>query len=614
MIKLITNFFVIGLCCQIYGAEGVDISGELKQWHKVTLTIHGPDAKETDTSPNPFTDLQFSVRFTHESGSPDYHIPGYFAADGNAAETSATEGSQWRAHLSPDKVGTWEYTINFKGSKLDGQRGSFEIKDSDKNGIDLRSKGRLQYVGKRYLRHAGNGEWFLKAGADSPETFLAYKDFDGTRAHVPKKSPLKTWQPHVRDWTSGDPTWQNGRGKGMIGAINYLASKGANALSFIPYNAGGDGDNVWPHISREDKLHFDCSKLDQWGIIFDHATTKGIFLHFKLQETENDDLNGKEPGTKQALDAGELGPQRKAYLREMVARFSHNLALNWNIGEENTQSIQQITEQVKYIRSIDPYNHLIVLHTYPSQRDKIYGQLVGKKNVLTGISIQNSDVRNTHKHTLEWVTKSAEAKHPWVVAFDEAGNAGSGTPPDSDWPGSAKAIIKNEKSEKPLHIPSTDDVRAQVLWGNLMAGGTGVEYYFGYKLPENDLLAQDWRSREQTWKSSGIALRFFRENNIPFWEMKNTNNLIGNQSNHNKAYCLSKQSECYLIYLRQANGQQLDLRKTKNRFLVQWFDPRNGGPLSRGSIEFTEGGGKADLGSSPSEPNKDWVVLLTKVK
>ena len=141
-----------------------------------------------------------------------------------------------------------------------------------------------------------------------------------------------------------------------------------------------------------------------------------------------------------------------------------------------------------------------------------------------------------------------------------------------------------------------------------MAGGTGVEYYFGYKLPENDLLAQDWRSREQTWKSSGIALRFFRENNIPFWEMKNTNNLIGNQSNHNKAYCLSKQSECYPIYLRQANGQQLDLRKTKNRFLVQWFDPRNGGPLSRGSIEFTEGGGKADLGSSPSEPNKDWVV------
>ncbi len=28
------------------------------------------------------------------------------------------------------------------------------------------------------------------------------------------------------------------------------------------------------------------------------------------------------------------------------------------------------------------------------------------------------------------------------------------------------------------------DVRKLCLWGNLMAGGAGVEYYFGYKLPK----------------------------------------------------------------------------------------------------------------------------------
>ena len=33
-------------------------------------------------------------------------VPGYFAADGNAANTSATSGNKWRAHLSPDKAGT----------------------------------------------------------------------------------------------------------------------------------------------------------------------------------------------------------------------------------------------------------------------------------------------------------------------------------------------------------------------------------------------------------------------------------------------------------------------------------------------------------------------------
>ena len=38
------------------------------------------------------------------------------------------------------------------------------------------------------------------------------------------------------------------RGKGLIGALNYLAEKGLNAFSFLTYNAGGDGDQVWPFV------------------------------------------------------------------------------------------------------------------------------------------------------------------------------------------------------------------------------------------------------------------------------------------------------------------------------------------------------------------------------
>ncbi|MEZ5397229.1 MAG: hypothetical protein R2724_31240 [Bryobacterales bacterium] len=32
------------------------------------------------------------------------------------------------------------------------------------------------------------------------------------------------YEPHVQDWKPGDPTWQGGKGKGIIGALNYLAS------------------------------------------------------------------------------------------------------------------------------------------------------------------------------------------------------------------------------------------------------------------------------------------------------------------------------------------------------------------------------------------------------
>lgn len=60
---------------QTDGKGAVAISGESKQWHKVTLTLDGPFAHERDTLPNPFTDLAFNVTFTHESGSPKYTVP-----------------------------------------------------------------------------------------------------------------------------------------------------------------------------------------------------------------------------------------------------------------------------------------------------------------------------------------------------------------------------------------------------------------------------------------------------------------------------------------------------------------------------------------------------------
>src|SRR5262245_66054674 len=76
-------------------ASAASVSGELKQWHKVTLTFDGPAAKETDDTPNPFLDYRMTVTFVHESGAPTYLVPGYFAADGNAANSSATSGSKW---------------------------------------------------------------------------------------------------------------------------------------------------------------------------------------------------------------------------------------------------------------------------------------------------------------------------------------------------------------------------------------------------------------------------------------------------------------------------------------------------------------------------------------
>ncbi len=391
--------------------EASVVSGTLRQWHAVTLTLQGPAARETDTLPNPFLDYRMVVTFTHASGTPRYRVPGYFAADGRAAETSASAGDRWRAHLSPDKPGRWSYEVSFERGRriaidraasgepvasIHGRRGSFVVLPTDKADPDFRAHGRLRYVGQRYLRFAGSGRYFLKAGADSPENLLAYADFDGTRAardtvarqgEATPVSTLKRWTPHVSDWRTGDPAWQGGKGKGLIGALNYLASAGANAVSFLTYNAGGDGDDVWPFVERDDPLHFDVSKLDQWRIVLDHAQRLGLYLHFKLQETENDDnvLSDSTRAVPTALDGGELGVERRLYLRELIARFGHELALNWNLGEENSQSPDQHRAMAAYIRDTDPYDHLIVLHTWPGQQERRYRPLLGERSALAGV-------------------------------------------------------------------------------------------------------------------------------------------------------------------------------------------------------------------------------------
>ena len=596
---------------------GVSISGELRQWHKVTLTLEGPQADESSNNPNPFLDYRMTVSFTHESGIPRYTVPGYFAADGNAGNSSATAGNKWRAHFAPEKTGRWDWQISFVSGKNvaadiafgtpvaphDGKQGTLQVAPTDKSAPDFRALGQLRYVGRHYLQFAGTRQYFLKAGADSPETLLAYQEFDGTSTN---KTPLKTYASHVKDWSQGDPVWRDGKGKGLIGALNYLSSKGMNAISFLPHNAGGDGDNVWPFVSRDDKFHYDCSKLDQWQTVFDHAQRKGLYLHFKLQEQEIDDNRARHgKPVPESLDGGDLGIERKLYLRELIARFGYALALNWNLGEENTQTPDQQRAMASYIRLLDPYDHHIVVHTFPPEQESVYPHLLGEQSVLTGASLQNA-FDATHERTVRWVTASAEAGRPWVVANDEQGSASLGVPPDPGYEGFAG------KDPEGKEIHSLHDIRKFTLWGNLMAGGAGVEYYFGYQLPQNDLVMEDFRSREKSWDYARIALEFFGTQKIPFWEMKNMDTLVGNPPHDNSRYCFAKAGELYLIYLPSGGTSKLNLSDASGQFGVNWFDPRSGGAMQQGSVSTVKGGGAVSIGMPPSHAGEDWLAVVRR--
>jgi hypothetical protein len=624
-------------CCLLAApglAAAPRVSGELRQWHKITLTFDGPGARETDAAPNPFLDYRVDVTFTPADNGRSYRVPGYFAADGDAAETGAAAGNQWRAHFAPDRPGRWSYVVAFRrGPQVavtdaagepvpgaDGLHGTFSVEPTDKTGRDFRAQGRLDYVGERYLRFAGSGAYFLKAGADAPENLLGYAEFDGTRsnragaaARPDEAAPtnLKTWRPHVRDWRDGDPTWRGGRGKGLIGALNYLAGTGCNAFSFLTYNAGGDGDDVWPFVTRDDPLHFDCSKLDQWQLVFDHATALGLHLHFKLEETENDDHrvgDTTQPSfVPTALDGGDTGPRRRLYLRELVARFGHELALNWNLGEENTLSTAQQHAMSAYLRSIDAYHHPIVLHTFPNRQDEVYRPLLGTP-ALTGVSLQNS-WEVSHQRVLQWIEESAATGHPWVVAHDEQNPHYTGVPPDRDWDG-FDGTARPPAGSRPY---TTADIRKYTLWGALLAGGAGVEYYFGYQLPQNDLACEDWRSRAESWRWCGIALGFFRDQRIPFWRMRNADALVGNDRHDNSRYCFAAPGEVYVIYLPEGGAAALDLGAAAAAYEVGWFNPRAGGPLQTAGRTRVHAPGRVELGPPPADPGQDWVVLVRRL-
>jgi len=598
------------------GDASVSITGNLRQWNPLTLTLDGPFAHELDNEPNPFRDLALTVTFTHESGEFEYHVPGYFATDGNSAETSAQSGTKWRAHLSPDAPGTWTYTTHFHSGKdvallppgefpdhdlnsLEKYNvsGEFKIKETTRSDHGFYQKGRLTYANSNYLQFAGSQEIFLKVGADAPETLLAYADFDATIA-LKKNVPLKNWQPHLQDWKKGDPTWKDGKGKGLIGALNYLASKGMNAFSFLPYNAGGDGDNVWPFVSRDNKFHYDSSKLDQWNIIFTHAQKKGLFLHFKLQETEMDDNNPGHGNAKKnrtvptSLDGGNLGPERKLYCREIVARFGHHLALNWNLGEENTQTTKQQMDMAHYLRAVDPYHHHLIIHTFPDQQDKIYPALQGPKSPFTGASLQNSHLKDCHWQVIKWTTSAREKGKPWAVAFDEPGDAQFGMPADPGYPG-----MPSKKDG--YNGPTVDDTRKLVLWGTLIAGGWGVEYYFGYQLPQNDLLCEDWRSRDLSWTYGKIALDIFHQENFPLTEMTNRDDLVGNNGKENKAYCLAKKG-LYLVYLPYGGSKKLQLLEGDQVKTIRWYNTRNGKKSPK--TEFS--------GTITAPDKNDWLAII----
>lgn len=569
------------------------VGGELKRWHGMILTFDGPAAAATG-SPNPF--LHYRLEVTFFNGDTVLVVPGYYAGDGQGGP----EGHKWQVRFSPPLTGTWTYLASFRAgfnvnvsldpnagqaTACDGATGCFDIAESERNSPDFRApeNGLLINRGHHYLTFGGSGQPWIKGGPDIPENFLGYEGFENT------PNPRHAYTAHVDDWKPGDPDWGDGQGKAIIGALNYIAEQGGNCLYFLPMNIGGDGKDTFPTIDPFEKTRYDNSKLLQWETVFEHAQSLGIFLHFQLAETET--------GNEKYHDNGTLGPERKLFYRELVARFGHHNGMQFNIGEENDYSTDQRIEFARFIRAVDPYNHPIAVHTHSGREWKTYEPILermadGEDVAIDMTSFQGGRSRESMAELMAQMrVASVEAGHPWVCSYDE---------PQS---------IHNDKDDEDRGYPMA---RRYKMWPAYMGGGGGFEWYVqqdggGHGL---DQRIDDFSLMSQALRWSGYARDFLYQ--LPLLEVEP--NATPAEAAEGKTYVLAKPGEAYAVYNDSCGRDfHLDLSDTSGSFEVRWFDPRNGGELQESDLTTISGGALRNLGSAPSDLDSDWACLVRRI-
>jgi hypothetical protein len=569
------------------------IEGTPTTWQPLGLRFDGPFANETDNAPHPFLDYRLTVTFIGPQNQR-YVVPGYFDGDG----AGNGSGAVWRARFAPDAPGTWSYSASFRtgeevavsldanagtATSFDGARGSFVVAPHDAATPGFARWGRLEVVGGHYLKFR-NGPYFLKSGTNSPENLLGYVGFDNTIDQGGLLNNfLHRYEPHVADWREGDPDWGAGKGKGIVGALNYLADQGVNAIYFLPMNLGGDGQEIYPFVSaartRFAKTHYDVSKLHQWGLVLNHAQRRGLRAEFVLAETE--------AANEQWLDDGLLGVERKLFYRELVARFGHLLAVKWVLCEENDRyPVARLQAFADYLRALDPYDHPIAVHNHPNDFSD-YEQIVGDARFATTAIQYDPDLAGEYVET--WRMRSQASGQPWVIEMDE------NTPPNVG-----------------LGPTNAPDLRRRVLYDVYFSGGNIAWYAGYYPLPiGGDVNLEDFRTREAMWRYTAYARRLVEL--LPFWEMEPADALLaGEAPNYGGGEVWAETGNVYAVYLPNARqGGALDLRAAPGGYTLRWFNPRSG--EFEGEEQIVNGGASVVLGAPPHSPTDDWVALLTRV-
>jgi hypothetical protein len=562
---------LIAFCSRCYANDSIVVSGELQQWHAVTMTLEGPQANEQAAEINPRTDdainvlcglvpvsaladetvtvacwqpqdfsftasadveNPFNIQLHASVSGPDgasFTIPGFYDGSGT-----------WKVRVAPTSEGKWSLTTTSDVPELNGKTVAFScVKNPSPkiNGVlkvDVDHPHHFVFSdGKRFFMQAYEYDWLWALDAGKPDVSTIEKSLDLLARHGFNYVILNTY--------AHDTKWR----KGKSGPDDY------GPPNLFPW----DGTNESPDHSR--------MNLDYWQH-YDRVMTalmeRGIQAHI-LIKVYNKAVTWPEKSS----------PEEEMFFRWIVARYAAYPNVIWDFSKEahNEKDVAYKQDCLKFIRDTDPYDHLITVHDDDAANDSgAYDKLT---DFRTDQHHGNSKKKTKNSNQIGKIHDKILAqrrRRDWPVANVE-----------SDYECGPGGL-----NDKTFNGAMTAEATIRTLWDIAMAGGyTG--YYYTYTA---------WDVIRPLDEPRGYAyMKHFGEfwRGTEYWMLEPSDQLISD------GYCLANPGREYVAYQSKAQSFTLNLAGSAATLNGLWFNPLTGERRPAGPIAS---------GRSTINPPNDW--------
>ena len=266
---------------------------------------------------NPWEDVDLTVTFITPSGR-SVAIGGFYY-----------QPNTWKVRVAPWEVGRWSWTAiaRDRSRAILEQSGEFEVVESNEPGFVRRHSGnpfRLVFENGRLFPAIGLGDCILDS------------DHSG--------SPLDNWglDGGFRE------TGQHEAGRG-VDMDTYFSTYGSAGFNLFRWSVDNCSFKLWDEISPSGNRYLE--REGQWG---DELVAKLREHGFRVYMV----IFGFEPPFAQDAQDPEKMDAVKRYVKYVVDRYGAYVDF-WELMNEATADNAWYTIVANYLRSIDPYGHLI---------------------------------------------------------------------------------------------------------------------------------------------------------------------------------------------------------------------------------------------------------------